>query len=444
MSRISNISVVGLGKLGLCLAAVFASKGFNVTGIDLDKFKIDSVNNAKSPIFEPGLQELIASNKNRLAATDDFNTIKKTDATFVVVPTPSNEFGEFSLEFVRPVMEKIGKVLSSKDGYHLVVLSSTVMPGSMDDTVRPVLESSSKKKCGKDFGLCYNPEFIALGDVIRGFLEPDFILVGESDTKAGEMLSEIHRAVSQAPIERMNFVNAEIAKIAVNSFVTMKISFANTLAEICENLPGGDAEKITGAIGRDKRIGSAYLQGALGYGGPCFPRDNIAFVRFAEKIGIDAQLATATHDINVKQVQRIIKLIESIGVHPPAKVGVLGLTYKPKTNVTEASQPLMLVNSLSEQGFQVYAYDPAFANGSENVVGPKINLTKNAEDCIMSSDLCIIATPWDVFSKIDKSKFSNKIILDCWRIFGQDGLQNALRYFTVGRNPSLTSLKNTD
>ena len=435
MSNISNISVVGLGKLGLCLAAVFAEKGYNVTGIDVDKFKIDSVNNGKSPIFEPGLQELIASNRKKLSATSDFGTIKKTDATFVVVPTPSDESGEFSLEFVTPVMKNIGQALSSKDGYHLVVLSSTVMPTSMDSVVSPILEATSGKVCGKDFGLCYNPEFIALGDVIKGFLEPDFILVGESDTKAGEMISEIHKKVSKAPIQRMNFVNAEIAKIAVNSFVTMKISFANTLAEICENLPGGDVEKITSAIGKDKRIGSAYLKGALGYGGPCFPRDNVAFARFAKKIGIDAQLAVATHDININQVDRIIRLVESIGVKPPAKVGVLGLTYKPKTNVTEESQSLMLVNLLSKNGFQVYAYDPAFANSSENIVGEKITLTKNMEDCIMSSDLCIIATPWDDFFKIDKSKFSNKIILDCWRMFGKDGLQNALRYLVAGKNP---------
>ncbi|SRR5579885_345000 len=436
MSKISNISVVGLGKLGLCLAAVFAEKDYSVTGIDVDKSKIDSVNNGKSPIFEPGLDEMISSNKTRLKATDDFDTIKNTDATFVVVPTPSDESGEFSLEFVTPVMKKIGKVLSSKTGYHLVVLCSTVMPNSMDSVVRPVLESTSGKKCGKDFGLCYNPEFIALGDVIKGFLNPDFILVGESDAKAGEMISEVHQKISNAPIQRMNFVNAEIAKIAVNSFVTMKISFANTLAEICENMPGGDVEKITSAIGKDKRIGTAYLKGALGYGGPCFPRDNVAFARFANKVGIDAQLAVATHDINIKQVNRIVNLVESIGVKPPAKVGVLGLTYKPKTNVTEESQSLMLVNLLSEKGFQVYAYDPAFVNSSENVVNPKITLTKNMEDCIIPSELCIIATPWEEFSKIDKSKFSNKIILDCWRMFARDGLTNALRYLVAGKNPN--------
>ncbi len=143
MSR--NISVVGLGKLGLCLATVFASKGHNVTGIDVDKSKIETVNKGVSPIFEPGLQELISSNRNRLSATEDFDAINKTDATFVIVPTPSDESGEFSLEFVKPVMEKIGKVLSAKNGYHLVVLSSTVMPGSIDNVVLPTLESNSGK-----------------------------------------------------------------------------------------------------------------------------------------------------------------------------------------------------------------------------------------------------------------------------------------------------------
>lgn len=436
MPQVSNISVVGLGKLGLCLATIFADKGYTVQGIDINKFTVDSVNQGKSPIFEPGLQELITSNKERLSATDDLNAIRETDVTFVIVPTPSNDSGEFSLDFVLPVMEKIGKVLASKNEYHLVVLSSTVMPGSMDSEVLPVLEKASGKKCGVDFGLCYNPEFIALGDSIKGFLKPDFILIGESDAKAGEVISQIHRSVSQAPIERMNFVNAEIAKIAVNSFVTMKISFANTLAEICENMAGGDVDKITTAIGKDKRIGSAYLKGSLGYGGPCFPRDNVAFSRFAEKVGIQAQLANATHKINTNQVQRIIKLIESIGIHPPATIGVLGLTYKPRTNVTEESQPLMLVNSLSEKGFKVTAFDPAFSNGKENSIA-SVNLAKNLDDCIMQSELCIIATPWDEFSKIDTKKFENKTILDCWRIYLPESLPSSTKYFVVGKNPTL-------
>lgn len=434
MSQISSISVVGLGKLGLCLATIFADKGYIIKGIDISKFVVDSVNQGKSPIFEPGLQELITKNRERLSATEKYDTIKETDATFVIVPTPSNEFGEFSLKFVTPVMEQVGKSLATKNGYHLVVLSSTVMPGSMDSEVIPILEKFSGKKCGVDFGLCYNPEFIALGDVIQGFLKPDFVLVGESDPKAGELISEIHRSISDAPIERMNFVNAEISKISVNSYVTMKISFANTLAEICENIPGGDANKITTAIGKDKRIGPAYLKGALGYGGPCFPRDNIAFSRFAEKVGVQAQLANSTHKINTNQVQRIIKLIGTIGITSSKTIGVLGLTYKPRTDVLDESQPLMIVKALKEKGFNVIAYDPAYAKRENHL--ENICLTETLDDCILQSDVCIVTTPWKKISEINPSKFENKTILDCWRIYDSKSFPSSTKYFVVGKNPA--------
>ncbi|HEV2390625.1 MAG TPA: nucleotide sugar dehydrogenase, partial [Nitrososphaerales archaeon] len=289
--------MVGLGKLGLCLAAVLANSGFDVTGVDVDRRKIDAVNRGESPIYEPGLAELITSGRKSLRATSDCDAaVAESQATFVVVPTPSSASGGFSLRYVKPAMKSVGGALSHKSAYHLVVLTSTVMPGSMDETVLPVLEQSSGKKCGPDFGLCYNPEFIALGDVVKGLRNPDLVLVGESDKDAGDSISKIHARMCENPsrIERMTFLNAEVAKIAVNAFVTMKMSFANTLAEICERLPSGDVDRITQAIGRDRRIGPTYLKGAIGYGGPCFPRDNVAFATFAKKIGVKADLARAT------------------------------------------------------------------------------------------------------------------------------------------------------
>ncbi len=437
MPRVKILSVFGLGKLGLCLAAVFASRGFRVIGVDVDEAKVSSLNQGVSPIYEPGLDMLIKSNKSRLSGTTDHaHAVSESGATFVVVPTPSEDSGEFSLKYVIPAMRSIASSLSNKEDYHLVVLTSTVTPGSMEAVVRPALEKHSQKKCSQDFGLCYNPEFIALGDVVRGLMEPDFVLIGESDRKAGDELASIQSKVCEKgpPIERMNLVNAELAKIAVNSYVTMKVSFANTLAEICENLRGADVDIITEAIGKDKRIGSAYLKGALGYGGPCFPRDNAAFSKFAERLGVKAELAIKTHEINERQVERVIRLIQAKGLQPPMRVAVLGLTYKPNTNITEASQSLMLAKALRQKGYEVRAYDPSLTTdrhveGLEGVVAEK-----SVEDCIMKSNLCIIATPWDAFSKIDKSLFADKIVLDCWRIYGPDGVQRAARYFALGRD----------
>src|SRR5580704_14058342 len=280
-----NISVVGLGKLGAVLAAVMADRGHDVVGVDVNPAAVAALNEGRASVREPGLDDMIARNAGRLSATADFaSAITRTEITFVVVPTPSGPDATFSLQFVLNCAEAIGRALAAKSSYHLVVISSTVMPGSTGGEVLPLIERVSGKRCGTDFGLCYNPEFIALGSVIRDMSTPDMILIGESDERAGRMLEDVYRTVcpNNPPVSRMNFVNAELTKISVNTFVTTKISYANMLAEICEQVPGADADVVSAAIGLDTRIGRKYLKGAFGYGGPCFPRDNKAFARFAE------------------------------------------------------------------------------------------------------------------------------------------------------------------
>lgn len=417
------------------MAAVLAGSGFKVTGVDIDAEKVDSVKHGRSPIYEPGLAALMASSRACLTATTDFDAaVADTETTFVVVPTPSDRKGGFSMRFVTPVMRRMGKALSRTTDYHLLVLTSTVMPGSMDGIVLPALEQSSRKKCGLDFGLCYNPEFIALGNVIEGLRSPDLILIGESDERAGNALSKIHSRVcsKMIPVERMSFLNAEVAKVAVNAFVTMKMSFANTLTEICERLPTGDVDKVTHAIGRDKRIGPTYLRGAIGYGGPCFPRDNRAFAVFAKRLGVGADLARATDRVNNRQVHRIVEMIEK-RCTPSSRIGILGITYKPDTNVTEASQPLMVAEALTRRGFKVSVFDPAV---SRSQIGQTSHLSveTTAEECVAKSDLIMVGTPWGAFSKIRRSSFSNKVVLDCWRLLNGNRPDDPSRYLALGRD----------
>lgn len=395
----------------------------------------------ESPIYERGLGDLITSNRASLIATTNYElAVSETQATFVVVPTPSKPSGGFSLRYVKSAMRALGKALADKPSYHLVVLTSTVMPGSINPTLIRVLETSSGKTCPRDFGFCYNPEFIALGNVIEGLRRPDFFLVGESDESAGNALAEILGRVSanSAPVQRMTFFNAEVAKIAVNSFVTMKMSFANTLAEVCERLPSGDVDTITRAIGLDKRIGTTYLKGAIGYGGPCFPRDNAAFASFAERLGLDPGIARATDRVNRRQVGRVLRLIRHTMPKGSEKVGILGLTYKPDTNVIEASQTLMVANALLNKGFEVHVFDPAL---SPHVLPRSVRLLVEgtAEECVANSDLCVIGTPWESFSRIDYSHFSGKVVLDCWRVLEGDRLQGKARYVALGRD--MTSLR---
>src|SRR5260370_4578130 len=270
-----RVNVVGLGKLGAPLAAVLAGRGCGVIGLDVTKTLGDAPTGGKMPIVEPQLNELIAANRQRLSATmGGRKAVQESDASFVIVPTPSDQTGFFSNRFVLQAMATLGKALRNKTGYHMVVITSTVMPGTTGSEIKAALEAASGRKVGPDLGLCYNPEFIALGSVVRDMLFPDSILIGESDTKAGDMLQTIYLQMceNKPPVQRMNFINAERTKISVNSYVTTKISYANMLADICDRLPRADLDAVTKALGADTRIGPKYLKGAMSYGGPCFPR----------------------------------------------------------------------------------------------------------------------------------------------------------------------------
>ena len=435
-----NISVVGLGKLGLCVAACFAEKDYKVIGVDIDTHKIEQINNGHNPIPETGLTELVAKGKHNLTATDDYRqAVMNSEATFIVVATPSDADGSFSNKQLEESLREIGKVLKDKDGYHLIVITSTVMPGTTEHVAKFILESTTGKKCGKDFGLAYNPEFIALGSVIHDFLNPDFILIGEVATKDGEILEDIYKKTcdNNPKFARMSPVNAEIAKISLNCYVTMKISYANSLASICERVPGANSDDITNAIGLDTRIGRKYLKGGLGFGGPCFPRDNIAFAAFARKLGAKAKLAEMVDEVNRDQALKIVKIVKENLNKKGAKVSVLGLSYKPNAPVIEDSQAVYIVGLLAEQGYQVSVWDPMALSNAQMVLGNRVNYASNMEECLQQASLCIIATPWEQFRSIDASFLDGlmqkpMIVLDCWRKIEKNNL-NGIKYIAVGK-----------
>ena len=422
MKEIRAVSVIGLGKLGAPMVACVASKGYWAIGVDTNPRNVRLIDEAKATHFEPGLDEMLRDNAARVSATEDFGqAVAESDITFIVVPTPSEPGGSFSTEYVVAAGEEIGEALKRKQGYHLVVLTSTVLPGATEADLKPVLEARSGKKCGADFGLCYSPEFIALGSVIRDMLNPDFLLVGEWDRRSGDVLSEFYGTLcdSDPPMARMNIVNAELAKISVNSYVTMKISFANNLAEICEGLPGADANVVTSAIGLDSRIGRKYIKAALGYGGPCFPRDNRAFGCAARHASAAASLAEATDAVNERQLVRLADIVSS-RIPEGGVVGVLGLSYKPDTDVVEESQGLALAQSLAESGHPTVVYDPAAMDNARRVTGGAVTFAASMEECVRQANVIVIATPWPQFRDISPEAFRRDgpraILVDCWRM----------------------------
>jgi UDPglucose 6-dehydrogenase len=426
---VSSVSVIGLGKLGAPMAACFAARGFTVNAVDLNPQKVDAISRGVPPVHEPGLAELLAESGGRISATKDIEAaVIASDATFVVVATPSEVDGGFSLRYAIPSCESIGRALRTKSAYHVVVITSTVMPGSMGGPIKAALERASGKRCGVDFGLCYNPEFIALGTVIRDFYNPDFLLIGESDARAGDVLSEIYkRTCKNSPaFARMNWINAEITKLSVNTYITTKISYANMLARLCEKLPEADVNVVTDALGLDTRIGAKYLKGAVSYGGPCFPRDNRALAALAARVGASSGLAEATDIFNRAQIKVLAETVKSHRVGDDA-VGILGLTYKPNTDVVEESFGLLLARELSAANVDVVVFDPSGDAGSALSSFKNVRQAASAEMCITASGVVVLATPWQQFREIPLKawldprpprpsfKGYGRTVIDCWR-----------------------------
>jgi UDPglucose 6-dehydrogenase len=438
-----TVSVVGLGKLGAPLAACLASKGLRVVGVDTDPRKVEMLNRGHAPVYEPRLEEFIQASKGLLSATGNIEeAVLASEVTFVVVATPSEPQGGFSLRYVLPVCEAIGRALSAKQDFHLVVLTSTVMPGSTGGPVRSALEQTSSKSAGRDFGLCYSPEFIALGSVIHDFLNPDFVLIGESDPRSGAMLEALYKEVCEnlPAAARMSFINAEITKLSLNSYVTSKISFANMLARICERLPGASVDAVTAAIGLDSRVGTKYLKGALSYGGPCFPRDNVALATLARQVGAPADLAQGTDQFNRSQIGWLAGLVQDY-LQEGETAGILGLTYKPYTDVVEEAAGLLLALELALRGVPIVAYDPAGNANAALALGQEVRLAATPQECIEQAAVVVLATPWPEFAHIPPAQWAtgsrNRTVIDCWRVLKHLDHHESLRYIPLGTGDML-------
>lgn len=418
---VHDVAVIGLGKLGGTMAGCLASRGFHVIGVDISQKAVEALNAGRAPAQETGLDELIRKNKDRLRGTlNHEDAILNSDLSFVIVPTPSDGRGAFTLQYVAFAFEAIGKALAKRDQYHTVVLTSTVMPGSTRNALLPILERYSGKKCGEDFGLCYSPEFIALGTVIRDYLNPDFYLVGEFDDRSGATLESVNSrvALNQAPSKRMSLENAELAKISVNSFITMKISFANMLADFCERLPGGDVDVVSDALGMDRRISRDYLTGGLGYGGPCFPRDNVALAFIGNQLGASTPLLEVVDQYNRAISTRFVEKLNPY-LRPGSTVAVLGLAYKPLSHVIEESSGIELCRELGNKGFRVVGYDPLATGEAQTVLGPHALLTDSLKSCLQDAESIFVTTPEELFTRLSPEdclgKKASITVVDFWR-----------------------------
>ena len=415
--------MIGLGKLGLCTAACFAMKGLNVWGYDKNPGIMEALKAGRVPIEEAGLTHALAGARDNMFWAEDIGrAVFESDITFIIVPTPSLDDGRFDNSFVVNVLKEVGPALKSKQGFHVVDVVSTVMPGSSEGVFAPLLEDLSGKVCGRDFSLVYNPEFIALGSVIRDFLNPDMVLIGSSDPQGAEAVKKVYEQTcdSNPAVAEMSLINAEIAKLSLNCYVTMKISFANELAALCERVPGGDVDEVTRALGADSRIGPKYLKGGLGFGGPCFPRDNLALLAFAEQAGWPLAISPQVVAVNRQVAIRLAEVVQK-EVRAGRKVAVFGLSYKPGTHIIEQSQAVELAAILSGRGFEVTVHDPGALEEARKALGNKVTYADDPYQALNGAAGIVLMTDWADFRSIDWPRAAGlaeprALLLDSWRI----------------------------
>lgn len=417
MFSLNRLSVVGLGKLGACMAATFAQRGFEVVGIENNPEVARRINAGEAPVEEPGLARAIAESKSRLRATTDAKEAVETDASFVIVPSPSLPDGSFSNEFLMRALQPIAQaVKAAGKTNHLFVLSSTTTPSACRKVIIPMLEQQIGCECGKGFGFCYNPEFIALGDVIRGLLEPDLVLIGESDSRSGDLLAELYRRynTNRPTIARMSITSAELAKISVNSYITMKISFTNQLRMIAEQYVDTNIHAILDAIGSDSRIGKKYLRAGLSYGGPCFPRDNRLVSYAAKQVGLHAGLADATDGVNEMAKQRLADQARDC-LKPGDTALVLGMAYRPGSYIVEESAGLHVAKALKAAGCRVLVHDcAADPQNSPSLLEFELLTDLGTLKQEKGIQAVLICCPWPAYREVELPKGTK--VFDPWGV----------------------------
>lgn len=438
-----RITITGTGYVGLVTAAGFASKGYQVITSTHDHKKVALINKGVPPFYEAGLEELLRKvvRKGYLKCVlDSREAVLDTDITFIAVGTPSQQDGSIDLQYIQRSAREIGEALKRKNTYHLVVVKSTVVPGTTENMVRPIIEKHSGKRCGIDFGLCMNPEFLREGSALYDTLHPDRIIIGEHDKKSGDIFEKLFKQFYKEelpPIIRTNPSTAELIKYANNAFLATKISFINTIANVCEKIPGADITTVAESIGLDERIGPLFLRAGLGYGGSCFPKDVKALIAFSKSLGYEPALIKTAKEVNNVQPYKAVELAEKlVGDLKGKRIAILGLAFKPGTEDMREATSIKVVDRLLKKRAMVVVYDPVAMNNAKKIFGEKVDYSSSAIECIRNAVCCIIVTEWDEFRNLSPEDFVKHMkepnVVDGRRIYDLRRFGERIRFTAVG------------
>lgn len=428
------LTFIGAGYVGLVSGACLADIGHEVILVDINKDKIDKLKKGVIPIFEPGLEDVVKRNvkAKRLSFTTSLAAaVKKSDVIFIAVNTPPQPNGRADLSYVANAARQIAE---AADSYKVVVDKSTV-PVQTGERVAETIKRYNTR--GIDFDVVSNPEFLREGSAIKDFMEPDRIVVGVANKRAEKIMREIYAPV-KAPFIVTDIKSAELIKHASNSFLAMKISFANALARICE-LSGANIDQVTYGLGLDQRIGQHFLKAGVGYGGSCFPKDVSAFISIADDLGYDFELLKAVEKINRQASNLFLQKIEqALWVTRGKTIAVWGLAFKPNTDDMRNAPSIPIIEQLHADGAEINAYDPEAQDTAKAVLGDKVKYKKTMYETLKGADVLVIITDWDEFKNPDWKKVASllksPIIIDGRNMFEpRDMEKKGFVYHSVGR-----------
>lgn len=433
-----QLCIIGTGYVGLITGACLSEMGNYVICVDNDEEKLKKLKNGITPLYEPGLEELILANvsEGRLEFTNDLNyAVKKSIACFIAVGTPSGDDGSCDLSFVLSVANDIGKAMSECNEYKIIVDKSTVPVGT-----HKLVEEEIKKNYKGEFDVVSNPEFLKQGAAVDDFLKPDRVVIGSESEKAIDIMREIYNPFTRTgnPIIIMDIKSAEMTKYAANAFLATKISFANEMANISEKV-GANADLVRIGMSSDKRIGNQFLFHGLGYGGSCFPKDVQALIKTASDFGIDSDLLKATHKVNVNQRKNFVnKILKHYNNDIKNKTfAVWGLSFKPRTNDMRESPAITIINMLLDKGAKIKAYDPKAMETAKVIFGDKIIYSSNSYEALENADALILITEWNEFKRPSfdkiKSKLKEPIIFDGRNQYDKKRMTDrGIKYISLG------------
>ena len=431
-----KVCVIGTGYVGLVVGTCLAEMGNDVICVDKDKLKLAKLKKADAPLYEPSLGELIKKNyaKKRLKFSNDLKSaVREALICYIAVGTPQNVDGNANLEFVYDVANNIGKSLN---GYKVIINKSTVPVGT-SDKVKEII----KQHTDTEFDVISNPEFLSQGNAVKNFLQPDRIIIGSNSERATDLINELYEPYikTSIPILYMDVKSAEMTKYAANSFLAVKISYANQIANICEKV-GANAEMVRMGMSLDKRIGSQFLYHGIGYGGSCFPKDVKALIKTAQDNNCDYNLLQAADDINKKQrflfVEKILNRFENI---KNKTFAIWGLSFKPLTNDMREAPSVTIINELLTKGAKIKAYDPKALENAKIIFGKSITYSNSAYDVLKNADGLLLLTEWNEFKQPDfdkiKKLLKQPIIFDGRNQYNCDFLKNkGFEYFQIGKD----------